>query len=242
MANRERAEARRKAQAKAGNGGGALNPKVWIAAAAAVILIVVAVVLFTGDDDDSDASNGTDTTEQTGGGFPDSQPVTVTGESLPPFSSASGDLAVGLPAPLLEGLNFQGDAVTVDPATAGEPYMLVFLAHWCPHCNAEVPRLLDWKNSGAVPSDLNVLGVATASAEGAANYPPASWLSNKGWSWPVLVDELGTPGEAGKAAIAYGASGWPYFVIVGGDGLVKARYSGEIEVDALQELVDAALA
>jgi cytochrome c biogenesis protein CcmG, thiol:disulfide interchange protein DsbE len=152
------------------------------------------------------------------------------------------DPAVGVDAPLLSGMNFAGEPIVMDPATKG-PYMLVFLAHWCPHCNAEVPRLNDWKHSGAVPPELNVIGVATAVSSASANYPPASWFSNKGWEWPVMVDEKnGDSGDAGKAAQAYGASGWPYFVIVGADGKVKVRVSGEVEISELQTIVDAALA
>jgi uncharacterized protein involved in copper resistance len=105
-----------------------------------------------------------------------------------------------------------------------------------------VPRLLDWKNSGAVPADLRVIGVATAVAKTQVNYPPAQWFSNKGWAWPVLVDESEGEGTAGKVAKAFGATGWPYFVIVGTDGKVKVRVSGEIEVGELQKVVDAALA
>ena len=112
--------------------------------------------------------------------------------------------------------------------------MIVFLAHWCPHCNAEVPRLLDWKNSGAVPAELNVIGVATAASASSANYPPAEWFSNKGWEWPVMVDEIAgrRRGRQGRRGVR--RHGWPYFVIVGADGMVKARVSGEIEVAELQ--------
>jgi len=84
--------------------------------------------------------------------------------------------------------------------------------------------------------------VATAVSENAANYPPAVWFSNKGWPWPVIVDEAQGDGAAGTAAVAYGASGWPYFVIVGADGKVKARVSGEVEASELQTIVAAALA
>ena len=87
-----------------------------------------------------------------------------------------------------------------------------------------------------------MLGVATAVSSSSVNYPPSEWFSNKGWSWPVLVDESQGNGEAGKAAQAYGATGWPYFVIVGADGLVKARVSGEVSVADLQVIVDDALA
>ena len=250
MANRKRAEARRKAQAKAarrgqsiegGEGGTAgVTINIWVIIGVLILVAVGGVIWATSGDDDSKADGGTETPVESN--IPDSQPVTVTGEVLLPYDSADPqDSSVGSPAPLLSGFDFQGDAVAVDP-TANGPYMVVFLAHWCPHCNAEVPRLLDWKGSGAVPTELNVLGVATAASESAPNYPPSEWFSNKGWSWPVLVDESQGDGQAGKAASAYGATGWPFFVIVGADGLVKARVSGAIEVSELQVIVDDALA
>ncbi len=243
MANRQRAEARRKAQAKAskqfGEGGGSGLKWVW-AGLLVVVLVVVGIVVFAGGDDDDSVTAGTDDTSLTG--LPDSQPVTITGDALPAFAQTEGDEAIGVTAPVIEGLDFQGDPVTIDAAAEGQAYMVVFLAHWCPHCNDEMPLLLAWKKTGGVPDELKVIGVATAVSENASNYPPAEWFSNKGWSWPVMVDESFGAQAAGKAAVAYGATGWPYFVIVGADGKVKARYSGEIEIDQLQLLVDSALA
>jgi hypothetical protein len=57
-----------------------------------------------------------------------------------------------------------------------------------------------------------------------------------------MVDETTGEGTAGKVAKAFGATGWPYFVIVGTDGKVKVRVSGEIEAGELQTVVEAALA
>lgn len=250
MANRQRAEARRKAQAKAarrgqsvegGEGGSAgITINVWVIIVVVLALVTGGVIWATSSGDDkttATADTGVDLTD-----LPTSQPVSVNGDVLSPYDVAeSPDPSVGLVAPLISGLDFEGDAIAVDPSARG-PYMIVFLAHWCPHCNAEVPRLLDWKGSGAVPAELNVLGVATAVSESAPNYPPAEWFSNRGWSWPVLVDQSLGDGEGGVAATAFGATGWPYFVIIGADGLVKARVSGEIEVSDLQVIVDNALA
>lgn len=246
MANRQRAEARRKAQSKAnrssGEGGaGTSKMAIWIAALV-VLAFVVGAIVFASRGDDSTADPAT--TENSSGlaSLPVSQPVTFTGDALPAFDAAiNPDPAIGMDAPLLSGLNFSSSPIVIDPATKG-PYMLVFLAHWCVHCNAEVPRLISWKNSGAVPAGLNVIGVPTAVSQTAPNYPPAVWFSEKGWPWPTLVDEAQGDGAAGKAATAYGASGWPYFVIVGADGKVKARVSGEVEIADLQTIVDTALA
>lgn len=244
MANRQRAEARRKAQAKTARkeGGGGL-PWLWIALGLVVAVVGVVVLVTTGDDDK--ASGPSASVDDTGlDALPDSQPVTITGDPLPTLvaDTPADDEAVGTAAPVLEGLNFQGKEIVVDPATTGRAVMVVFLAHWCQHCNAEMPLLLDWKQTGGVPDELDVIGVATAVSPSAPNYPPAEWFNTKGWQWPVLVDDSPGDGNAGAAAQAYGAPGWPYFVIVGADGLVKARHSGEISLNDLETLVDGALA
>jgi len=245
MANRQRAEARRKAAAKAARESNGSKMWLWVTlGVVAVAAIIGAIVVVSGGDDETDA-DGTEVTNPSSN-FPDSQPVTVTGDALDvyqgPYPSQQEDPSFGVAAPILAGKNFQGDAVTID-GTANGPTMVVFLAHWCPHCNAEVPRLLDWKNSGGVPQDLDVVGVATAVSSQKPFYPPAEWFETKGWSWPVLVDEKANDdGGAGKAALAFGASAWPYFVILGSDGTVLARGSGELSVDEIQSIVDAAMA
>ena len=35
-------------------------------------------------------------------------------------------------------VGFDGAPLTIAPT--GKPMLVVFLAHWCPHCNAEIPR------------------------------------------------------------------------------------------------------
>lgn len=131
--------------------------------------------------------------------------------------------------------------MVIDAATDG-PTMVVFLAHWCSHCNAEVPVLIDWNTLGGVPDNLNVIGVATAIDPSQPNYPPADWFEAKRWPWPVLVDtKVSNNHEAGLVAQAFGVSAWPYMVIIGEDGLVKLRISGEHSAAELSQMVDAAL-
>jgi len=254
MANRQRAEARRKAAEKAAKAArregaaaadapstGMSRTTMWGIIAVLALVAVGGIVWASVGGGEEAATDGTSVTTDGVSTLPDTQPATVTGDSLPSFDSGGGeDPAVGLAAPLVDGLNFNGEKIALDGSDGA--YMVVFLAHWCPHCNAEVPRLIDWKNSGAVPADLRVIGVATAVAKTQVNYPPAQWFSNKGWPWPVMVDESSGEGTAGKVAKAFGATGWPFFAIVGADGKVKVRVSGEVEVGELQSIVDAALA
>lgn len=250
MANRQRAEARRKAAAKAaraagdaGEASGGSKGLMWTIIAVLVVVAVGGIVWATtsGGSNDTAATDSTTASSGSTVSLPDSQPVTITGEPLPAFDSGGGaDPAVGLAAPVVDGLNFNGEKMSLNSADGA--YMVVFLAHWCPHCNAEVPRLLQWKHSGSVPADLRVIGVATAVSDSRPNYPPAEWFSNKGWEWPVMVDEKIGDAAAGKAAAAFGASGWPYFIIVGKDGKVKVRVSGEISVADLNDVVAKAMA
>ena len=142
--------------------------------------------------------------------IPSSQPVTITGEALSMFVPNSAidpeipndevDPEIGQPAPLISGFDFQGNSISVDPAVNG-PYMIVFLAHWCPHCNVEVPRLLEWKASGDVPIELNVLGVSTAASPTSPDFPPDVWFASRSWTWPVMVDESQGDGNSGKSGV-----------------------------------------
>lgn len=207
---------------------GLMITKVWVEEAADSFND-----MFTTTTVEGSAEN---TSAEPRGDQPDSQPVTIRGEPLIPFQGIANDPAVGVIAPTITGADFEGTPITIDGRQTG-PVMVVFLAHWCPHCNAEIPRLLEWKASGAVPAQLQVIGVSTAVSQTAANYPPAAWLADRGWSWPVMADESDGDGAAGLAAQAYGATGWPYFVILGSDNQVLARHSGEIEGQELQSLV-----
>jgi thiol-disulfide isomerase/thioredoxin len=240
MANRQRAEARRKAADKAARQDGESSKTgMWIAVAV-VLVLGIGGVIWAVNRNGSSSPAAASTTTGALSNLPASQPVKVTGTPLPAYDNTKNpDPAVGKDAPVLEGKNFAGDPIVIDKSKGAT--MVVFLAHWCPHCNAEIPRLLDWKHSGQVPAGLNVVGVATAVSKASVNYPPGQWFSNKGWDWPVMVDQSNGDGAAGVAAEAYGATGWPYFVIFGADGKVKVRVSGEVQISELQKIIDAAL-
>ena len=137
-------------------------------------------------------------------------------------------------APPLVGQDYAGNEVEVVPGEDG-PLMLVFLAHWCPHCNAEIPVLQQWEASGEIPEDLDIIGISTAVTADRPNYPPDEWLETMGWEWPVIADDDGTLAET------YGVNAFPYMVFVGDDGAVTATVSGEQPISQLQTLADAAV-
>ena len=179
-------------------------------------------------------SSGSDSTS-TSDGISEFSDITVTGEALPVFDSVSTatDTAIGLPAPVVSGKGFTGTEITTDGA--GTPTLLVFLAHWCPHCQREVPLLVQWEKDGSTPTGVDVIAVATGTDPANPNFPPSEWLAREEFPalWPVIADSADK-----KAANAFGLSGYPYFVLVDAQGNVFKRLSGEIPMDELTAIID----
>lgn len=208
-----------------------------LVAGAVAVVVIAAAAIAIGASVGSDTPAGAPSVSDGGGGITgEFQPVEVFGDALESRGEQASDPAAGLAAPTLEGRDFRGRAVTVDPGSDGRPVMLVFLAHWCPHCNREVPQLLEWRARGLVPETLRVVAVPTASRNDQPNWPPSDWLEEFGWPWEVLADS-----EAQEAAVAYGVDGFPFVALVDGTGNVKTRWSGERGVEGIAALVDDAL-
>lgn len=163
--------------------------------------------------------------------------LSVSGDALAPHdSAASPDPAIGTRAPALTGTNYLGQPVSITPGEDG-PLMVVFMAHWCPHCNNEIPILNDWAESGDVPENLRVVAVSTAVAADRPNFPPGAWLAEKGWRWEVLADgPQPSANEPPPALEAYGITGFPSIVAIDADGNVVGRTSGEIPLEQIQAL------
>lgn len=225
------------AYAKRGSAGGGTGMKkssMWVLVGIGVVIILAAVIAIG-------ASGGGDA-EPAGPTVPgqpakaEFQDVQTTGNPLAPPNRDGTDLEIGSPAPSLLGFDFDGSKVEVVPGDGSGPLMLVFLAHWCPHCNAEIPVLIEWKESGLVPEGMRVVGVATSSNKRQPNWPPSKWLDNKGWPWETMADT-----ETNVAANLYGVTGFPFIVVVDAEGKVKGRTSGEMGLEALSSFVDVAL-
>jgi len=193
-------------------------------AIAGVVVLALMVVWFSGSD------------EPVGEMVPTVEVavVQVTGVPLPSFVNELGDVAVGMEAPGVSGVSFTGEEVAVQPGE-GSAYVLGFFAHWCPHCQRELPGLSEWMMFNDPPDGVEVVAVSTAVNDGAPNYPPSAWFREVGWTADVLVDS-----EAMGVADAFGLSSYPFFVLVGADGNVVARVSGEIGIPVWERLLEAA--
>lgn len=203
-------------------------PVLAIGGGLVALLAVLAIVIgVTGDDGGSDdgADGGTSLQETAA--------VEVTGAALPRLDDPSADPAVGQAAPTVTGVSFDGSPVTLAPQ--GEAQLIVFVAHWCPHCQAEVPVITEWLADNGDPEGVELRAVSTGVNAAAPNYPPSAWLEEEGWPIPTLIDEPDS-----VAANAYGLSAFPFFVAVNDQGQVVARISGELTVAQLEALVAAA--
>lgn len=195
-------------------------PVVAIAAVAMAAVVALTASLVNGD-------------EETVNAF-DSAAATVDGTDLGRFTSPEDDPAVGQAAPVIEGRDRDGDELTTPEA--GRPTILLFVAHWCPHCRAEVPVVQDWVDDGGLPDDVDLVTVTTSIDDSRPNFPPSDWLSDEGWTSPTVAD------ADGSAAQAYGLSAFPYWVVVDSSGRVALRVTGELTPDQLDQLVQTALA
>ena len=167
--------------------------------------------------------------------------LAVAGDVLPPFDSAAAtDPAVGMPAPTIIGFDYGGNEVRIDPAEG--PHLVLFQAHWCPHCAANLPKVVGWMADGTIPSWLQVTLVSTAESPTSPNYPADKWLEEYGWNGRVIRDSNDGAGTAeagaGAVATAYGTPGSPFVVVVGVDGQVLARATGELTQAAMEQLLE----
>lgn len=160
-------------------------------------------------------------------------PVDVLGDPLPELPRDGDDPAIGSPAPSLVGISTEGDAIRID-TSSGAAKMLVFVAHWCPHCNDEIPRLNAMSDAGAFPADLEIVAISTAAGPDRPNWPPDEWLrETMEWEYPAMLDGIDVEEGSFIAAAAYGVSGFPFVVLVGADGNVVTRWSGEREPEQI---------
>src|SRR5690242_13095535 len=185
---------------------------VLIGAIAVLAIVAIAAVALTGNDKK---------TSTVVNGVPQTRPVTVTGSALASFRSTANDPAVGRTAPTLTGQNFAGTPVSI--GNDGHAKAVVFVAHWCPHCQREVPRLADYLHATGLPAGVELFFVPTNTNPNYPNYPPSAWLQRDGVSnVPTLVDS-----KNDDAYAAFGGTSFPYFVLLDKTNHVVARLVGE---------------
>lgn len=159
---------------------------------------------------------------------------TVDGQGLPlmPPNQSIDATASGSAIPSVEGQDFDGSTVTIDPDD-GRAKAIVLLAHWCPFCQQEVPSVQAWIDETGGDPDVDIYAISTSMNSGRDNYPPSAWLESEGWTSPVIRDD-----NENSVYLAYGAGGFPFWVFVNSDGTVALRTSGLLETPQFVEILD----
>ncbi len=214
--------------------------KIWIAAIVLVVVAgVIAVLAARGGDGDDEVTGqtgtvqvGDDASTTTGdGGSTDSTTASAPADALPKYDATlADDPAIGTTIPTVTGTTFAGDELTIAPD--GTAKVLLFVAHWCPHCQREVPMLKEHLDDTPMPDDVELITISTSVEPSADNYPPQEWLEGIGWEVPTIADD-----EASTIASTFGLSAFPYFVAVDADGKVVARATGEITAEQFDQVV-----
>ena len=197
----------------------------WLLPAVGAIIVLVAAVgaIWLSSGSSSGGSSDLPSDIPSASAPADTAPG-ISGTPLPDFANPDGDPAIGQVIPTVTS---PSASIELD----GTAKVLLFLAHWCPHCQAEVPLIQDWVDAGNLPDDVDLISVSTAIDPNRPNYPPQDWLAREGWTAPVITDESGT------VADAYGLSAFPYWVFVNADGTVAGRFAGEMTTDQLDTII-----
>jgi thiol-disulfide isomerase/thioredoxin len=197
-----------------------------IAAVAVIGLAVIAILATSRGDDTAATPTGADGAEVAA--------VEVTQGSLDPLpqgvrvGTAETDPAFGTLAPTLVGTGFDGTEVRIEPD--GRPKAIYFVAHWCPHCQEEVP-VVEEMAATAAADGLDLYAVSTGVDDGQGNFPPSAWLATDGPSLVAVRDD-----ENSSAFLSFGGAGFPYAVYLDADHRVVARSSGNLNADATRQL------
>ncbi|MEM9565462.1 MAG: redoxin domain-containing protein [Actinomycetota bacterium] len=158
--------------------------------------------------------------------------IEIAGDALSPMpggvalTDPQTEPSFGQVAPTLVGTDFDGNEFTI--TGDGTPKVIYFLAHWCPHCQREVPQVQSLIESGQVPADLEIYAVSTAVDRGRGNFPVSTWLEEEGFTPQTMRDNASS-----SALVAYGNGGFPYAVYLDGENRVVARSSGELGADTI---------
>ena len=164
------------------------------------------------------------------GNLPEGE-TTISGDALPEYAGENDiNISVGLQAPLFSGPDQNSEIISLEKN--GKSKILLFLAHWCPHCQAEVPIVQEYIDTFGLPADVEVIGILTSIDRSRDNYPPHDWLVKEAWSETQIYDldrEIGT---------VYGLNAFPYWVTLDKDLKVVNRVTGKLTPDQITVLIN----
>ena len=132
-------------------------------------------------------------------------------------------------APTVVGVSFDGSAVTIEPSEKFK--VVMFLAHWCPHCQDEVDDLGPYFAGTPLPENVEAVAVSTGVDPTRPNYPPSEWMTPEAWPTPIIIDTAD-----GAISSAFGLNAFPFWAILDPDGVVLARTAGSLPLETVEGL------
>ena len=153
--------------------------------------------------------------------------------NLPEYDGSGNDLAVvgAMELPEITGPEYYSSKqVSYTPGSDDKARVWLIWAHWCPHCQNELPQLNTWwpENSTRFPN-IELVTVTTAIDETRGN-PLEPYLDTEQFSFPVIVD------QSGEVAAKFGTTAFPFWVLTDTEGTVVFRMAGEIGIDSVDQL------
>ena len=157
----------------------------------------------------------------------------VSGEKLSIFDPASEiDSTQGKKSPKINYLLESQNLYVNYPDE--RPTIFLFVAHWCPYCQDEIPVVKNWiQNEQLFEHGINIVLVVTNTNPDKSNYPPDLWLNNEEWGYPVIYDDnFSTLGKY------FGVPAFPYWVFTEPDGTIAFRFAGSLSEEQLINIID----
>lgn len=157
--------------------------------------------------------------------------IEVTGDELAVLEDPAADAAVGVEIPTVTGLDVNGAPIVIGPTDG--PMAIMVVAHWCPHCQAEVALLSDHLRVNGLPDDVRVVAISSAIDATRGNFPSARWLAEAEWPVDTLIDDADS-----TALRAFGIAAFPSLVLVDEAGAVTLRVTGSLDGPRFEQALD----
>ena len=156
----------------------------------------------------------------------DNEGVTSTDHTFKTLTSVAVGPQLGKRAPGFTLENPAGESVTLSDYQ-GKIVMLNFWATWCTPCIAEMPHFQEIQENWSGDKDLVILAVNLR--EGATMVE--SWMNNKGYTFPVLLDPVG------QVASLYNAATIPRTFFIDDEGIIKeikiGRFTSQSDIEII---------
>lgn len=115
----------------------------------------------------------------------------------------------------------------------GKTVFLNFWATWCPPCRSEMPHIEElYKEFNYNKDDIIILGVAQPGGEEKDTEGIKQFLSDKGFTFPVVFD------ESGKVFNYYRIMSMPTTFMINKDGNIYGYVSGALSKDQMKNIID----